>query len=135
MIMKPLFFCTVFLAILVSTGFRNRPADGIEGTWVRKTDGLKIRVSQQDENMLTSFIIEEGKEEFPCEVEHLPIYKNIVKLRGTIWNCDFLVVTMGSCSTDYEEGFIRLLANGEMEITCPGFEKKYYTRLNPRLDD
>lgn len=134
--MKPTMVCLIFFSLSISTGFRdNSGAPGIEGTWVRKADGLKIRVSQQNEDMLTSFIIEEGKEDFPCEVEHLAIYKNIAKFRSNIWKCDFLVVTMGACTTDYEEGFIRLLSTGEMEITCPGFEKKFYTRLNPRLDD
>jgi hypothetical protein len=42
---------------------------------------------------------------------------------------------MGSCTTDYEEGIIQLMKNGDMEITCPGFEKKIYTKLRPRYEN
>jgi hypothetical protein len=106
----------------------------LTGVWVRKSDNLRIQVTEQDASHYTSFIVAEGKEDFPCDVAALPIYKNIIKLRHNLWTCDFLVVTMGSCATDYEEGIIQITKNGEMEITCPGYEKKLYSKAKPRYE-
>jgi hypothetical protein len=108
--------------------------DELVGVWVRRSDHLRIRVEPQRSETLYSFIVEEGTEKFPCDVDALPIYKNITKTGRNLWSCDFLVVTMGSCSTEYESGVIRLTKEGDIEITCPGFEKKYYSKLKPRLD-
>ncbi len=41
---------------------------------------------------------------------------------------------MKSCHTDYEEGIIQIVASGDMEITCPGYEKKIYVKSNPRYE-
>ena len=126
----------LLLAFITLTAFSNLPngADNLTGTWIRKSDHLRIKIVEANSTQLESFIIEEGDDTFPCEVSQLPIYKNIVKVGKNLWTCDFLVVTMGSCSTDYEEGVIQILKSGEMEITCPGYEKKIYSKSNPRYD-
>jgi hypothetical protein len=133
--MKNTFFALISLLLLASSFTLPVSDDQLSGIWVRKTDQLRISVSGDVSDRLSSFIIDEGRDEFPCKVSHLPIYRNIQHVRGTLWTCEFLVVTMGSCSTDYEEGIIRLTDKGEMEITCPGFEKKIYTRIKPRYDN
>jgi hypothetical protein len=107
----------------------------ITGEWIRTTDALRIRITPETDKQFHSFIIDEGNGNFPCEVSDLPIYKNIVQIKGKLWRCDFLVVTMGSCATDYEEGIIQLVKNGDMEITCPGFEKKIYRKQKPRYEN
>jgi hypothetical protein len=109
-------------------------ASDITGTWIRKTDHLRIKISERNSSLFESFIVAEGEEKFPCDVSKLPIYKNIVKVGRNLWTCDFLVVTMGSCATDYEEGIIQIVKNGDLEITCPGYEKKIYSKSNPRYD-
>jgi hypothetical protein len=101
---------------------------------MRKGDKLLIEITKENEDQLYSHIVAEGIEKFPCDVASLPIYKNIMQRKENLWTCDFLVVTMGSCSTDYEEGIIRIVKSGDLEITCPGFDKKYYSRLKPRYD-
>jgi hypothetical protein len=130
-------FC-LFITGTVSSGFITVPGkDEAEmlGVWIRKSDHLMIQVEQENQTQLSSHIVEEGTEKFPCNVSHLPIYKNITRIKGSLWKCDFLVVTMGSCSTDYEEGIIQMMKNGDMEITCPGFGKKIYTKLRPRYEN
>jgi hypothetical protein len=126
------------LAILwvFSSGF-NAPVNetgAITAAWVRVGDRLRIEVKERNENVLESYITQEGNEKFPCEVSDLPIYKDITKVGRNLWRCKFLVVTMGSCSTEYEEGMIRLLPGNKMEITCPGFAKKVYERSIPRYE-
>ena len=125
------------LLVLVTVSSAFTPVetnDELVGVWVRKSDHLRIRVEPQQSETLYSFIVEEGTEKFPCDVDALPIYKNIRKAGQNLWYCDFLVVTMGSCTTEYEAGVIRLTKEGDIEITCPGFDKKYYSKLKPRLD-
>jgi hypothetical protein len=107
--------------------------DDIKGTWVRKDDKLAIIIKQEN-GQLFSNIVNEGTEKFPCDVSAYHIYKNIVKIKDNLWRCDFLVVTIGSCATDYEEGMIQMNNQGDIEITCPGFSKKYYTKLKPRYE-
>jgi hypothetical protein len=131
------FFSFALVAIFtVFSGFVSLPGDKseLEGIWIRKSDNLRISVTEENKAHFTSYIVAEGKEEFPCDVTALPIYKNIVKLRNNLWTCDFLVVTMGSCATDYEEGIIRINENSDMEITCPGFGKKIYSKSKPRYE-
>jgi hypothetical protein len=128
----------LFTASILLSGFTILPdTDETEilGVWIRKGDHLMIQVEQENQVQLSSHIVEEGSEKFPCKVSHLPIYKNITRISGRLWKCDFLVVTMGSCTTDYEEGIIQIMKNGDMEITCPGFEKKVYTKLRPRYEN
>lgn len=126
----------IFLTFIVLTAFTPSVDNtkSIEGIWIRRSDHLRIKVSEVNTAQLESFIIAEGDEKFPCNVSDLPIYKNIVKVGRNLWTCDFLVVTMGSCHTDYEEGIIQVVANGDMEITCPGYEKKIYAKSNPRYE-
>jgi hypothetical protein len=121
-------------AFLLITSLASFTETNLAGVWIRKTDHLRIKVTEEASDGLLSFIIDNGTEKFPCEVGHLPIYKNIKPIGRNLWSCDFLVVTMGSCATDYEAGMIQLKKNGDMEITCPGFEKKIYSRLKPRYD-
>jgi hypothetical protein len=128
-----LFFTLFFLAFSLSS-FRETTDPEIVGTWVRKSDNLRIKVSSQDEFTMQSFIVAEGDDKFPCDVSDMPIYKNIIKAGRNLWYCDFLVVTMGSCATTYESGIIQLTKLGELEITCPGFDKKIYSKVKPRLE-
>lgn len=125
----------MFFALVFALSSFNTPTEPeIIGTWVRKSDNLRINISPQNEHTFQSFITAEGDEKFPCKVSQMPIYKNIIKAGRNLWYCDFLVVTMGNCATDYESGIIQLMKNGELEITCPGFEKKIYTKAKPRLE-
>jgi hypothetical protein len=119
---------------LSSFNLADGPTNVLEGVWIRKTDHLRIRINEVNDQTLESFILAEGDEKFPCDVTALPIYKNIMKVGRNLWTCDFLVVTMRNCSTDYEEGIIQVLKNGDLEITCPGYEKKIYSKSNPRYD-
>lgn len=126
---------TYFLLIIfvIISGFASTDGEPeITGDWIRDADNLRIKITREDSEKLQSFIVQEGDEKFPCTVSHLPIYKNIVQVKEKVWTCDFLVVTMASCTTDYEEGFIQLQKNGTLEIICPGYEKKIYKKLKPR---
>ena len=123
----------LFVALTAFAPLDDHTSD-LQGIWIRRSDHLRIKVSEVNTTQLQSFIIAEGDEKFPCAVSNLPIYKNIVKVGQNLWTCDFLVVTMGSCHTDYEEGVIQILKNGDMEITCPGYDKKIYTKSNPRYE-
>jgi hypothetical protein len=123
----------IFLLLVLPLGaFKG---EDLEGVWVRKSDHLRIEIRRDKSSAdLLSLVVAEGDEKFPCDVSELPIYKNIKKVGRGLWTCDFLVVTMGSCATGYEEGVMRMM-HGELEITCPGFEKKYYTKLKARYGD
>ncbi|RAW02946.1 hypothetical protein [Pseudochryseolinea flava] len=125
---------TLFTLLVSLSSFNITTEPEIVGMWVRKSDNLRIKISAHNEHILESFIIEEGKEKFPCEVSQMPIYKNIIKAGRNLWYCDFLVVTIGNCATNYESGIIQLMKNGDLEITCPGFEKKIYAKAKPRLE-
>jgi hypothetical protein len=122
--------------LLFATGFSSITDfdSDLKGTWVRVGDKLRIQVTEEGNDRLQSFIVAEGDEKFPCEVSNIPIYKNITKVGRNLWRCNFLVVTLGSCTTDYEEGFIQITKTGSMEITCPGFDLKVYTRAKPRYE-
>jgi hypothetical protein len=127
---------TLIGCIVLFTGFKISSDDHpLEGEWIRTTDNLRIRVTAVDDKMFISYIIKEGKDEFPCEVSAFPIYRNIVAINNKRWKCDFLVVTMGSCATDYEEGSVQINKTGELEINCPGFGKKIYRKLRPRYEN
>jgi hypothetical protein len=131
-----LHFQLLVLTLLLVSGFSadtNKETE-LTGVWVRKSDHLKIKVTEESPLQQQGFIIDEGKEKFPCDVSAFPIYKNISRIKENLWSCDFLVVTMGSCATAYEEGIIRLTKENEMEITCPGFDKKLYSKLKPRYE-
>jgi hypothetical protein len=120
--------------ILCGYTLRHEDETDIKGVWIRTGDKLRIEVAEENSDHLYSFIVADGEKKFPCDVSSLPIYKNIVKVGKNLWRCDFLVVTMGSCSTDYEEGIIQITQRGTMEITCPGFAKKIYTKVKPRYE-
>jgi len=105
------------------------PRESIEGTWIRKDDNLKIRIDKEN-----ALIIEEGNEKFPCDVSSMRIYKDIRQVKHNLWTCNFLVVTMGSCSTNYEAGEIFIDKAGELVIICPGFESKVYLKSKPRYE-
>lgn len=135
------FILSSFIVLIVFgiTGFApvfisgERPS--IEGTWVRKADHLKIRImSDTKADQMYSLIVEEGDEKFPCEVSALPIYKNIIEVEPNRWKCDFLVVTMGTCSTNYESGEIIITKTGDLVVICPGFTSKVYEKLRPRYE-
>ena len=109
------------------TGFTTDQPKSIEGTWVRKGDNLKIQIDND-----RASIIEEGNERFPCDVSDLFIYKDIRQTKTNLWSCNFLVVTMGSCNTNYESGEIFIDKDGELVIICPGFASKVYAKVKPR---
>src|SRR5690348_10502203 len=90
----------------------------IVGVWTRTSDQLRIEIKEETSDQLSSFIIAEGNQEFPCNVSALPIYKKINKVGKNLWRCEF-IVTIKTCSTDYEEGIIQLINNDRIEITCP----------------
>ena len=121
-------------AVALLCSFTSTEMPEIKGVWVRTSDHLRIEVKEENRDQLHSFIIAEGDEKFPCEVSALPIYRNIKKVGRNLWTCHFLVVTMGSCATEYEEGIIQITKHGEMEITCPGFAKKIYAKAKPRYE-
>ena len=124
----------IVLLTLCSTSLVRHEDSELEGNWVRTTDHLRMAVIEQDQSVLYSFITEDGDEKFPCNVKELPIYKNISRAGSNLWLCDFLVVTIGDCSTHYEEGSIRINKNDEMEINCPGFGRKVYSKVRPRYE-
>lgn len=103
--------------------------ESIEGTWTRKTDHLRIEVQKGQ-----ALIVQEGEEEFPCEVSALSIYKDIRQVKRNHWQCQFLVVTMGSCHTEYQSGELFINKTGELVVICPGFESKVYTKARPRYE-
>lgn len=101
--------------------------ESIEGTWTRKTDHLKIEI-QKDH----ALIVREGDEVFPCELGALSIYREIKQVKRNQWNCKFLVVTMGTCYTEYQSGELFINKNGELVVICPGFDSKVYIKARPR---
>lgn len=105
------------------------PEESLEGAWIRKGDHLKIEIDKDHAQ-----IIAEGNEEFPCEVSSLFIYKDIRQVGRNRWTCNFLVVTMGSCRTDYEAGEMFISKTGELVIICPGFASKIYSKARPRYE-
>lgn len=128
-------FASLIICVVASTGLTPvKENENILGSWVRLGDRLRIEVKEQTGGEAQSFIVMEGKEKFPCDVSDLAIYKNITKAGRNLWRCQFLVVTMGSCSTDYEDGIIRLTEDKKMEIVCPGYANKVYERINPRYE-
>jgi len=80
-----LVLCVAFTLMSYNSFERTK---SIEGTWIRKTDNLMVRV---DANQAS--ILQEGDEKFPCDIAGDPIYKNIVKVNDNLWTCQFLVVT------------------------------------------
>ena len=103
--------------------------ESIEGTWVRKGDNLKIEITDDH-----AVIVVEGNEKFPCEVSDLFIYKDIRQVKRNQWSCHFLVVTMGSCRTEYQQGELFINKTGELVIICPGFASKVYSKARPRYE-
>jgi hypothetical protein len=101
----------------------------VEGTWIRKTDNLMVKVDNSNAS-----ILQDGDKKFPCDISGYLIYKNIVKVKDNLWTCDFLVVTMGSCAKEYQAGEMFINREGELVIICPGFDTKVYTKVNPRYN-
>ena len=127
---NPLYFVTLMAISSVLMGHTILDhTKSIEGTWVRKGDNLKVRIEKGN-----ALIIDEGDQKFPCDVSALPIYKDIHEVNTNHWTCNFLVVTMGSCNTNYEAGEILIDKEGELVIICPGFSSKVYSKINPRYD-
>ena len=104
-------------------------ADSVEGTWIRNGDNLKVAIDHGNAS-----IIDDGNSKFPCDVSAQLIYKDIRKVKDNHWTCDFLVVTMGSCATNYESGEIFIDRAGHLVVICPGFTSKVYTKIKPRYD-
>jgi hypothetical protein len=134
------FLIVLLVSISFAAGlsaFTSGISDGnndLRGAWVRVGDRLRIEVKDGTDERMQSFITLEGNEDFPCDVSDLAIYRDIHKVGKNLWRCEFLVVTIGSCSTDYEEGIIRLTESNRMEITCPGYDKRIYERSIPRYE-
>src|SRR5882724_10908799 len=89
------FYLVVAMAL---SGFKEEPA--LIGIWTRKEDGLVIEVKEFNESTYVAYIVKEGFEKFPCDIGGQPIYKNILK-KSAFWTCDFLVVEIGRCSSEY----------------------------------
>ena len=119
----------ILLVLMLSPFFLAfTPAEeSIEGTWTRKTDHLKIEIQKGQAQ-----IVKEGEEVFPCDVATLSIYKEIKQIKRNHWECKFLVVTMGTCYTEYQSGELFINKNGELVVICPGFESKVYLKARPR---
>ena len=101
----------------------------VEGTWIRKGDNLMVTIEKGNAS-----IIKEGNEKFPCDVSDLLIYKDIRQVQDNLWTCNFLVVTMGSCKTEYQTGELFISKQDELVIICPGFESKIYSKIKPRYN-
>lgn len=125
----------LLLSLALVSGTSVELPQSIQGTWIRVEDQLRIEIKEHDANSLHSFIVAEGSEKFPCEVSELAIYKDIVRAGENRWNCQFLVVTIRSCATEYQTGAIRLTRSGHLEVNCPGFAKKIYARSKPRYSE
>jgi hypothetical protein len=121
-----LVFLTGISSLLMGFEMIDR-SESLDGTWIRKGDNLKIEIVKADAS-----IVEEGKEKFPCYVSDKLIYKDIQKVKDNLWTCHFLVVTMGSCNTNYEAGEMFIDREGSLVIICPGFASKIYTKAKPR---
>ena len=104
-------------------------ADSVEGTWIRNGDNLKVAIDHGNAS-----IIDDGNSKFPCDVSAQLIYKDIRKVKDNHWTCNFLVVTMGSCATNYESGEIFIDREGHLVVICPGFTSKVYTKIKPRYN-
>ena len=127
---KPVFLAIGFCLCSVAMSFNTvKHSKSVEGTWVRKGDNLMVAI----ENGQAS-ILKEGNEKFPCEVSDLPIYKDIRQVESNRWTCNFLVVTMGSCKTEYQAGELFISKQDELVIICPGFASKVYLKIKPRYN-
>lgn len=125
---KPVFFAiTISISSVLMSYDTFDASKSIEGTWTRKGDNLMITI----ENGKAS-IVKEGNEKFPCDVSDLLIYKDIRQVEDNRWTCNFLVVTMGSCKTEYELGELFISKQDELVIICPGFASKIYSKIKPR---
>ena len=123
---------SLFIAIAISIcfllmSFIGEPEKSIEGTWIRKGDNLMVTIDNGKAS-----IINEGKEKFPCDVSDLLIYKDIRQVESNRWTCNFLVVTMGTCNTEYQAGELFISKQDELVIICPGFASKVYSKVKPR---
>lgn len=103
--------------------------DSLDGTWIRKGDNLKVKIDKGNAS-----IVDEGDLEFSCDVSAELIYKDIRKMKDNSWACNFLVVTMGSCETNYEAGEIFIDREGQLVVICPGFKSKVYSKVRPRYE-
>ena len=132
------FLALVFFGIvaIVLLAFANKPEESsIYGKWVRDSDALIIEIDESEGKEMTSYIVYEGTEKFPCEINEKMIYKNIIQRTDSLWTCDFLLVTLTDCSFEYDPtGKIRLTREGKLEILCPGYKVMYYSRRSPRFD-
>jgi hypothetical protein len=122
---KPVF---IAIAVVIASALMSFESEkSIEGTWIRKGDNLMVTI----ENGKAS-IINEGKEKFPCDVSDFLIYKDIRQVKENHWTCNFLVVTMGTCETEYQAGELFISKQDELVIICPGFTSKVYSKIKPR---
>lgn len=109
----------------------------IYGNWTRDSDNLQISISKDTENNLVdlSYIVHEGNDKFPCNVLNKAIYRNIIQRSDSLWTCDFLLVTINNCSSEYiPTGKIRLTNLGQLEVICPGYKRMYYNKKRPRYE-
>jgi type IV secretory pathway ATPase VirB11/archaellum biosynthesis ATPase len=114
--------------VLMSYNSVNRDKS-VDGTWIRKSDNLMVKIDNE-----RASILKEGDEKFPCDISSFSIYKDIRKVKDNLWTCKFLVVTMGSCNTEYEAGEMFINKEGELVIICGAFGSKVYSKMNPRYD-
>ena len=132
-------YVPLILAFSMISGinYLNNESQDIYGLWMREKDDLHIKIIEEkdDKNEVLSVIVKEGNDDFPCDVNSKPIYKNIVKRSDNLWTCDFLVVTINNCSSEYyPTGKMSINELGQLEIICPGFKTMYYSKPKPRFD-
>lgn len=125
------------ISILLVFSATTSPKEGLDGLWVRDTDKLSVNIRTSEDAPETHVcnIVAEGNHDFPCDVTSQLIYKNIIKRQDNLWTCDYLVVTINDCTTEYYyDGKMQITEEGKLRVICPGFETMYYSRKNPRYD-
>ena len=76
----------IFLVFVTLTAFapiKDSP-NVLEGVWIRRSDHLRIKVSEVNTTQLESFIIAEGDEKFPCDV-----HSTLIDLKKQVSNFIF----------------------------------------------
>jgi len=128
--MKSFFVVALLAGVSLLSGFKAaEPLDSLDGVWIRRSDNLRIHIDKE-----RASIVQEGNEKFPCELDDMFIYKDIRKVKDNQWTCQFLVVTMGSCKTEYESGELFINRQGDLVIICPGFDSKIYVKAKSRYE-
>ena len=135
--MKLFLLSSLLLLMFASAIEPNHLEDKLLGSWKRTSDGLIIHISGQissDEGASAS-VADQGDWQFDCSFPSKPFYKNFKKLGKETWSCDFLIYDIPTYRSHYSQsGRVRINKDNELEIVCPGFPTRYFTRLEPRFE-